>query len=117
MKTMRWIGVLGLVAWSLGGGLAVGSEDKPGRADVKEDGKAHGGAEGRPHGKGERRVNINEASKADLMKLDGISAGTAQKIIAYRETHGPFKRAHDLSKVDGVGKEVLEKNSGRITVK
>ena len=41
----------------------------------------------------------------------------AQKIIAYREAHGPFKRAHDLEKVDGVGKEVLEKNAGRIAVK
>ena len=41
----------------------------------------------------------------------------AQKIIAYREAHGPFKRAHDFEKVDGVGKQVLEKNHGRITVK
>jgi competence protein ComEA len=102
MKTMRWIGVLGLAVWCLGGGLAAASDDKP----TKVEG----------HGK-EGKVNINEASKAELMKLDGVGAGLAQKIIGYREAHGPFKRAHDLEKVDGVGKEVFEKNHGRITVK
>jgi competence ComEA-like helix-hairpin-helix protein len=45
---------------------------------------------------GERSPHFNDASKAELMKLDGVSAGVAQKIIAYREAHGPFKRAHDL---------------------
>ena len=43
---------------------------------------------------------------------------TAQKIIAYRQVHGPFKPPQDLAKVDGlVAKGVLEKNAGRITVK
>jgi competence protein ComEA len=63
------------------------------------------------------KVNINEATKTELMKLAGVGAGSAQKIIEYREAHGPFKKAQDLEKVDGVGKGVLEKNSGRITVK
>ena len=110
MRTMRWIGVLGLAAWCVGAGVAAGSEDKAARAEAAADSKAHGKAD-------VHKVNINGASKADLMKLDGVTAGVAQKIIAYRDAHGPFKRAHDLAKVDGVGKEVLEKNAGRITVK
>jgi competence ComEA-like helix-hairpin-helix protein len=109
MKAMRWIGVLGLVAWCVGAGVAAGSEDKTAKAEAV-DGKGHGRAD-------VHKVNINGASKADLMKLDGVTAGVAQKIIAYRDAHGPFKRAHDLVKVDGVGKEVLEKNAGRIAVK
>jgi len=61
--------------------------------------------------------DISDASKAELMKLDGVSAGVAQETIAYREAHGPFKRAHDLGKVEGVAEDVLEKNAGRIAVK
>jgi competence protein ComEA len=63
------------------------------------------------------KVNINEASKSDLLKLTGVSAGMAQRIIAYREAHGPFKRVHDLAKVEGFSKDVIERNHGRITVK
>ena len=112
MRTMRRIGVLVVAVSCLGAVMAAASEDKPGSAE----GKAHA-SDGRGHAKGEHRININEASKSELMKLEGINAGVAQKIIAYREAHGPFKRAHDLEKVDGVGKEVLEKNAGRIAVK
>ena len=105
MKTMQWIGLVMVGAWCVSGGPAVASEDQPSRAETKA------------HAKSEAKVNINEASKAELMKLDGVSAGVAQKIIAYREAHGPFKRLHDLEKVGGLDKAVLEKNAGRITVK
>ena len=71
-----------------------------------------------PDAKVDVKVNINAASKADLMKLDGVGAGAAQKIIAYRRADGPFKRPQDLAKVDGLAaKGVLDKNAGRITVK
>jgi competence protein ComEA len=46
-----------------------------------------------------------------------VGAGMAKKIIAWREAHGPFKRAQDLEKVPGVGKAVIDKNYGRIAVK
>ena len=109
MKTMRGIGVLVVAMCWLGASVAAGSDAKPTKAETHGDGAGHA--------KGEAKVNINDASKAELMKLEGISAGVAQKIIAYRVAHGPFKRAHDLGKVEGVAKEVLEKNSARITVK
>jgi competence protein ComEA len=99
MRTTRWLGVLVVAMWCLSGGVSAAGEDKPAKA--KADGK----------------VNINEASKTDLMKLSGVGPGGAQKIIDYRDAHGPFKKAQDLEKVDGVGKGVLEKNAGRIVVK
>jgi competence protein ComEA len=98
MKATRWLGVLVLAMWCLGGGAAA-ADDKPAKA------------------KAEVKVNINEASKTELMKLAGVGAGGAQKIIEYREAHGPFKKAQDLEKVDGIGKGVIEKNAGRIVVK
>jgi competence protein ComEA len=51
------------------------------------------------------------------MTLDGVGAGTAQKIIDHRTARGPFKKVEDLAAVDGVGKRVVDKNPGRITVK
>ena len=103
----RWLGVMAVAMWCLTGGAAM-AEDKPDKPDkpvrVKADRK-------------DVKVNINEASKTELMKLAGVGAGSAQKIIEYREAHGPFKKAQDLEKVEGIGKGVLEKNSGRITVK
>ena len=101
MKTTRWLGALVLATWCLSGGAVV-ADDKP--TKVKAEGK-------------EGKVNINEASKAELMKLAGVGPGGAQKIIDYRDAHGPFKKAQDLEKVDGVGKGVIEKNAGRIVVK
>jgi competence protein ComEA len=85
------------------------AEDKPAKGHQRAEAKDGGG---------DVKVNINAASKADLMKLDGVGAGAAQKIIAYRQANGPFKRPQDLAKVDGLAaKGVIEKNAGRITVK
>ena len=76
-----------------------------------------GKGEGKGQGARAPRVNLNDASKAELMKLEGVGAGAADRIIAYREAHGPFKRVQDLEKVDKVGKMVLDKNAGRLAVK
>ncbi|MBI4608396.1 MAG: helix-hairpin-helix domain-containing protein [Candidatus Rokubacteria bacterium] len=62
------------------------------------------------------KVNINTASKAELMKLDGIGPAVAEKIIEYRKANGPFKRPEDIRKIQGIGKGLWEKNRGMITV-
>ena len=38
---------------------------------------------------------------------------TADRIIEYRQAHGPFRRVQDLEKVEGVGKGVIERNEFR----
>ena len=103
MKMLGWIAAVAAVVWCAG--AAGAAEEKQAKGEAKEASRA------------EHRVNINEASQAELMKLEGIGAGAAKKIIAWREAHGPFKRLHDLEKVPGVGRDVLEKNHGRIAVK
>jgi len=65
----------------------------------------------------EEKVNINTADVKTLMTLPGVNRKAAQSIVAYRDTHGPFKRASDIRKVDGVGDNVWEKNRKRITTK
>ena len=63
------------------------------------------------------KVNINTASAKDLQKLDGVGRTVAERIVHYRDEHGPFKRGEDLRKVDGVGATLWERNRERIVVK
>ncbi|WP_241033806.1 ComEA family DNA-binding protein [Vibrio maerlii] len=60
-------------------------------------------------------VNINRADADELATLlKGIGQAKAKEIVAYRETHGAFKSADDLSKVKGIGAATVDKNRERI---
>lgn len=48
------------------------------------------------------RVNINRATRAELMKLPGIGEGLAARIIAHRERYGAFRRIEHLMMVRGI---------------
>jgi competence protein ComEA len=62
-------------------------------------------------------VNINTAGVKELMKLEGVGRQVAEKIVAYRDAHGPFKKPEELRKVEGVGSGLWERNRTRIVVK
>lgn len=62
------------------------------------------------------QVNINIASKEELMQLEGVGSAYAQKIIEYREANGPFEKPEDIMNVKGIGTSTFEKNKDRITV-
>lgn len=56
-------------------------------------------------------VNVNQADAATIAKsLDGIGKTKAEAIVAWREAHGPFKKADDLKHVKGIGKATIERN-------
>ncbi|MEO8811247.1 MAG: helix-hairpin-helix domain-containing protein [Rhodanobacter sp.] len=60
-------------------------------------------------------VNINQADAATIARsLDGIGASRAQAIVAWRDAHGPFKKAEDLKHVKGIGKATIERNRSAI---
>jgi competence ComEA-like helix-hairpin-helix protein len=48
-------------------------------------------------------ININTADQKTLETLPGIGEVTAQRIVAYRETHGSFKEIAELKNVSGIG--------------
>ena len=63
------------------------------------------------------KVNINTASRSELMKLKGVGREVAEKVIAYREKNGPFKTPEEIRKVSGIGKGIWEENREAIVVK
>lgn len=50
-------------------------------------------------------INLNTATKEDLMRIDGIGEQTALKIIAHRAEIGGFTSLEQLMDVDGVGEK------------
>ena len=62
-------------------------------------------------------VNINTADVKELMKLEGVNRRVAEKIVEYRDTHGPFKKPEELRKVEGVGNGLWERNRTRVVIK
>jgi len=52
-------------------------------------------------------INVNTASKVELMRLPGIGDTYAGRIIRYRKEHGPFASVEDLDRVQGIGKKTL----------
>lgn len=61
-------------------------------------------------------VNINTASKDELMSLNYIGEAKAKAIIEYRETNGLFKNLEDLKNVKGIGDALFEKIKNYITI-
>lgn len=62
------------------------------------------------------KININSASAEELAGLKGIGMKYAERIVAYREENGPFKKAEDITLVKGIGLKLYEKNKGCICV-
>ncbi|MCU0373148.1 MAG: helix-hairpin-helix domain-containing protein [Ignavibacteria bacterium] len=55
------------------------------------------------------QININTASKEQLIMLPGVGESTADKIIMYRENHNGFRKIEDIMKIKGIGKKKFEK--------
>ena len=102
MRTSR-IGIVGLVLVAL---LALAADAVAADRAAADVGKA-----------GDSPVNINTASVKQLMKLEGVGQKVAERIVEFRTAHGPFKKAEDVRKVEGVGSGLFDKNRDRIVVK
>lgn len=62
------------------------------------------------------KININTASKLELMNLPGVGESTAIKILEYR-THQKFYSPEDIMNIKGIGQKKYEKMQPFIEVK
>ncbi len=61
-------------------------------------------------------VNLNSADLAALDTLPRVGPSTAQKILDWRESNGPFTSVDDLLAVSGIGEATLEGLRDLVTV-
>ena len=61
-------------------------------------------------------VDVNTADADALQTLPGIGPALAERIIAYRTEHGPFRTVEELLEVKGIGEATLEKLRQEVTV-
>lgn len=54
------------------------------------------------------KLDINTATKVQLMELPGIGEVIAERIIAFRTTSGPFSSVEQLLNVEGIGTVKLQ---------
>lgn len=65
---------------------------------------------------GSGKVNINTATREELMTLKGIGEARAEDIIRFREKQGYFQAIEDIMKVPGIKDAAFEKIKDEITV-
>jgi competence protein ComEA len=61
------------------------------------------------------KININKATVEELATLKRIGPSYAQRIVDYREQHGPFQKPEDIMNVRGIGIRTFEVNKDVIT--
>lgn len=61
-------------------------------------------------------INLNTATREELMTLNGIGAVKADAILAYRAENGAFQSVDQLLEVSGIGEKTLEKLRTQVCV-
>lgn len=85
----------------------VGTEPPAGSPGAGEGPGPKRGAPGRACGSGP--VALNTATAEQLDCLPGVGPALAERIIADRQSRGPYGRADDLDRVPGIGKRLVER--------
>ncbi|ABX42321.1 helix-hairpin-helix domain-containing protein [Lachnoclostridium phytofermentans] len=62
------------------------------------------------------KVNINKATKEELMTIPGIGEAKALSIISYRTEHGLFSTIEELQNISGIKSAVFNRMKDFITV-
>lgn len=64
----------------------------------------------------DKKININEASREELMTLPGIGEAKANGIIGYREKQKKFETIEEIMKIEGIKQGVFEKIKDKIRI-
>jgi len=63
-----------------------------------------------------KKININTASREDLMLLPGIGPTYADRIIEYRSKKHTFRDITEIMEVKGIGEKIFNQLKDKITV-
>lgn len=61
-------------------------------------------------------VNLNTATRDELVAVPGIGPTKAQAIVEHRKAHGPFTSVDDLKEVKGFRAKLVERLKPELTV-
>lgn len=61
------------------------------------------------------KINLNTASKEQLMTIKGVGDKISDRIIEYRKAH-PFKITEEIMEIKGLGQKFFDKNKDLLTV-
>lgn len=108
------------VVYAGGAQAAPGGAGGAGADGAKPDGAGSGPAAqgGKPDGAdgAEGKVNLNTADAAQLETISGIGPATAEAIIAWRDSNGPFTSTEQLLDVRGIGPAKFEAMRDAVTI-
>lgn len=90
--------------------------DKNNDAEIKETKSKTIKKETKEEKEGNELININTATKEELLTISGIGESKADAIINYRKETGEFKTIEDIKNVSGIGDSLFEKIKDYITV-
>ena len=62
------------------------------------------------------KVNINTATKEELMTIPGVGTAKADQIISYRNKNGFFEKIEELMSISGIKEGLFEKMKEYITI-
>lgn len=62
------------------------------------------------------KININSATSEEIATINYVSISLAEKIVNYRNEHGPFMALEDIMNVSGIGQATYEKIRDYITL-
>ena len=88
----------------------------PSKAEVSVSNSGTSAGTGSTEGSTGGRINLNTATREELMTLTGIGEAKADAIISYREQAGLFSRIEDIMNISGIKEGVFSKIKDDITV-
>ncbi|MCK4224093.1 MAG: helix-hairpin-helix domain-containing protein [candidate division Zixibacteria bacterium] len=65
---------------------------------------------------GKKKINLNQATSAELQLLPGVGPTLSRRIVEYREANGKFHQIEELKQIPGIGLKKFEQLKEYITV-
>jgi len=63
-----------------------------------------------------RQVNINTATRTELIQIPKIGEKMADQIVEFRKANGPYKRIEEIMNIKGIGEKTFLSIKPYITV-